>query len=72
MRNRYTQKSGENPPFQEALEPEMMRKKLWCYRRELGREFGLPELLKLEDIRAKTRLAEVLQGFSADLFDRNV
>ena len=72
MRNRPTQKSGENPPFQEALEPEAMRKKLWRYRRELGREFGLPELLKLEDIRAKTRLVEALQGMPTDSFDRNV
>ena len=70
MRNKSTPQTGDNPPFQEALAPEAMRKKLWRYRRELGREFGIGELLKLEEIRAKTRLAEVLQEIPAFFSDR--
>ena len=70
MRIRHAQKTEADPPYQEVLEPEAMRTRLWRYRKELGGEFGLPELLKLEEIRAKLRLAEALCGLSVSVLNR--
>lgn len=56
--------------FERDLEPAALKKKLFRYQREMGKSFGLTELLALEDIRAKALLAETINDMPEFLLDQ--
>ena len=47
----------ERNSFEKELEPQNLKTELDEYRKALGKDFGLTELLKIYDIRAKMRIA---------------
>ena len=52
---------GQEIQFPKGLEPLSLRRKLWSYQKELGRQFALGDLLKIEEIHAKMTLAEAVR-----------
>jgi len=56
--------------FEKELEPEELRSELFRYRKELGKEFGLKELLLLQDIRSKALMAEAINDIPEFLIDQ--
>lgn len=56
--------------FEEALKPEELLKKLRTYQDVLGDQFGLTELLQLEDIRVKAMTAQAINDLPEFLLDQ--
>lgn len=56
--------------FFEELEPQALKDKLTRYRRVLGKEFSIADLLVLEDIRVKALIAEAINDAPEFLIDQ--
>ena len=56
--------------FEKDLEPAALKSKLLRYQKELGKEFGIVELLALEEVRVKALLAEVINDAPEFLIDQ--
>ena len=63
MENETVYEADKEELFANGLNPFVLKKKLWRCQRELGYKFGITELLKLEEIRAKIKLAEAIRDF---------
>lgn len=55
--------------FDADMTPQHFGETLRDYQRELGTEFGIKELLQLEDLRVKARLVEAIVDFPEHLMD---
>ncbi len=53
-----------------ALDPEELSYELSRYRKALGKDFGISDLIKIRDIQAKTRIAEAICNAPEYLMDQ--
>jgi hypothetical protein len=56
--------------FEEKLKPGELRDKLREYQKAFGKDFGIRELLMLEDIRSKVLIAEAINDAPEFLMDQ--
>ena len=62
--------SERKEAFERKLTPEELQDKLYDYQEALGEDFGIKELLMLEDIRSKALIAEAINDAPEFLLDQ--
>lgn len=61
--------SDRKDRFEKELVPDELAYTLMCYQKELGMDFGVPELLELEKIKALAMIAEAINDAPEFLLD---